>query len=73
MPADARTEELKRYRGRVLVMAAQQDCLFPGGGVLARAREVWPQCETYLLEGRGHIHRLAPEEQQRLREFLLQE
>lgn len=71
MPADAQTGELKRYRGPVLVMAAEQDCLFPGEGVLARAREVWPQCGTYLLKGRGHIHQMTREEEQQMRGFLL--
>ncbi len=62
MPQNEKTEALRRYKNPVLVMAAQKDCLFPAGGVLRRAKAVWPQCRRYLLKDRGHIHELTEKE-----------
>lgn len=73
MPRNERTASLKRYKNPVLVMAAEKDCLFPGKGVITKARKVWKQSKTYLLKDRGHIHELTAEEKEMIRRFLSDE
>ena len=51
-------------------MAAEKDCLFPGPGVIERAKQIIPDCETYLLEGRGHMNFLSDEEKKMIVDFL---
>ena len=53
----------------VLVMAAEKDCLFPGEGVIKRAKEIIPNCTTYLIKGRGHMNIMTDEEKEMIREF----
>lgn len=64
MPQDESKTSLRRYKNPILVMAAEQDCLFPAKKVLPKAKEVWKQCSTYLLENRGHIHELTEQEKE---------
>lgn len=64
MPQNEKESELRKYKNPVLVMAAEKDCLFPAGKVIPKAKEVWPQGETYLLKDRGHIHQLSDMEKQ---------
>lgn len=52
-------------------MAAEKDCLFPGKGVIERAGRIIPNCETYLLKGRGHMNFLTDEEKKMIVDFLL--
>ena len=54
-----------------LVMGAERDCLFPGAGVIERAEKIIPNCKTYLLRGRGHMHFLTDEEKKMIVDFLL--
>ena len=53
-----------------LVMGAERDCLFPGAGVIERAEKIIPNCKTYLLRGRGHMHFLTDEEKKMIVDFL---
>ena len=55
-----------------LVMGAEKDCLFPGAGVIERAEKIIPNCKTYLLRGRGHMHFLTDEEKRMIVDFLLE-
>ena len=55
-----------------LVMGAEKDCLFPGAGVIERAEKIIPNCKTYLLRGRGHMHFLTDEEKKMIVDFLLE-
>lgn len=64
MPQNESAARMRKYRNPVLVMAAEKDCLFPAGGVLARAKKVWPQCKRHLLRERGHINELTAREKQ---------
>ena len=56
MPNDVDGDLMKKCSAPTLVMAAEKDCLFPGKGVIRRAKEIIPNCTTYLLEGRGHMN-----------------
>ena len=51
-------------------MGAEVDCLFPGAGVIERAERIIPNCKTYLLRGRGHMHFLTDDEKEMIVEFL---
>ena len=55
-----------------LVMGAEKDCLFPGAGVIERAEKIIPNCKTYLLRSRGHMHFLTDEEKKMIVDFLLE-
>ena len=70
MPSDVDEELMKKCTSPTLVMAAEKDCLFPGKGVIERAKRIIPNCETYLLEGRGHMNFLTEDEKKMIVDFL---
>lgn len=70
MPSDVDGERMKKCKAPTLVMAAEKDCLFPGRGVIERAERIIPNCEPYLLEGRGHMNSLTEEEKKMIVDFL---
>ena len=71
MPTNVSAAKMAKCKAPTLVMAAEKDCLFPGPGVLKRAAEIIPDCKTYLLEGRGHMHFLTYDEKDMIVRFLL--
>lgn len=71
MPSNVDGELMKKCSAPTLVMAAEKDCLFPGEGVIERAKEIIPNCTTYMLEGRGHMNFLTDEEKKMIVDFLL--
>ena len=71
MPSDVDEWLLKKCDAPTLVMAAERDCLFPGKDVIERAKRIIPNCETYLLEGRGHMNTLTKDEKKMIVDFLL--
>ena len=70
MPSDADEEMMKKCKAPALVMAAEKDRLFPGAGVIERAKMIIPNCTAYLLEGRTHINTLTDEEEKMIVDFL---
>lgn len=72
MPSDVDADRMKKCPAPALVMAAEKDCLFPGQGVLERADKIIPDCRTYLLRGRGHMHFLTDDEKRMIVAFLKQ-
>ena len=72
MPSDVDAERMKKCPAPALVMAAEKDCLFPGQGVIERAEKIIPDCRTYLLRGRGHMHFLTDDEKRMIVAFLKQ-
>jgi len=70
MPTNAPSDLLKKISAPVLVMAGEKDCLFPANRVLPQASASFPHCTTYLLQGRGHLSRLTPEEEYMIVGFL---
>ncbi len=71
MPSNVDGELMKKCSAPTFVMAAEKDCLFPGKGVIERAKDIIPNCTTYLLEGRGHMNFLTDEEKIMIVDFLL--
>lgn len=61
---------MKKCIAPTLVLAAEKDCLFPDKNVIKRAETMIPNCTTYLLTERGHIHSLSSDEKQKITTFL---
>lgn len=70
MPTNVSASMMAKCSAPTLVMAAEKDCLFPSPGVLRRAEQIIPDCKTYLIRGRGHMHFLTDEEKQMIVNFL---
>ena len=71
MPSDVDEEKMKKCNAPALVLGSEKDCLFPGPKVIERAERIIPNCRTYLLKGRGHMHSLNEEEKKMIVDFLL--
>ena len=64
-----------RWAGEVIDrLGFDRISLFGGsfGGVIERAEKIIPNCKTYLLRGRGHMHFLTDEEKKMIVDFLLE-
>ena len=72
MPTNVSASKMASCEAPTLVMAAEKDCLFPGAGLLERAKKIIPNCETCLIKGRGHMHFLTDEEKKKIVQFLLE-
>ena len=70
MPSNVDADKMKKCLAPALVMGAEKDCLFPGPGVIRRAKRIIPNCKTCLLRGRGHMHFLTDEEKKMIVVFL---
>lgn len=70
MPSNVDSELMRMCKAPTLVMAAEKDCLFPGEGVIKRAKKIIPDCTTYLIKGRGHMNVMTNEEKEIIRNFL---
>lgn len=70
MPSNVDEDRMKKGSSPVLVLGAEKDCLFPGPKVLERAKRIIPNCQTYLLRDRGHMHFLTDEEKKMIVGFL---
>ena len=56
MPRPATKEELERLKAPTLVIAAEQDAMFPGDAVVRRAKEIIPNLvAAECLEGGTHF------------------
>lgn len=71
MPSDVDESLMKKCKAPTLVMAAEKDCLFPGQAVISRAQKIIPNCKTYMLNDRSHIHNLTEDEKEMIVDFLL--
>ena len=71
MPTNVSAARMAKCKAPTLVMAAEKDCLFPGPGVIKRTEKIIPDCKTYMIKGRGHMHFLTDEERNMIVNFLL--
>ena len=69
MPSNVLPDEMKKCVAPTLVMAGENDCLFPAQFVIPQAERIIPNCVTYLLQGRGHMHYLTEAEKQKIVDF----
>jgi len=70
MPSNVSPAELAQYTAPTLLVAAERDCLFPGRKVMAKAKIMIPNLETYLLQNQGHLCVLPDEVKNMIRSFL---
>lgn len=70
MPSNVSSKLMKSCVAPTLIMASELDCLFPAKKVLSRAVRIIPNCDTYELKGRGHMHLLSDIEKNMIIKFL---
>ena len=71
MPTNVSATRMRRCKAPTLVIGAEKDCLFPGLRVLRRAKKIIPNCKTYIVRDRGHMHKLTNREKKLISYFLL--
>lgn len=71
MPSNVLPNDIKKCKAPTFIMAGEKDCLFPAKTVIPQAEAMIPNCTTYLLKDRGHMHYLTVEEKQRIVDFFL--
>lgn len=72
MPSDVSPELMRKCLAPTLVIASTKDCLFPAQRVIPQAERMIPNCTTYVIEDRGHLHALTQAEQKIITDFLKQ-
>lgn len=70
MPTNIKASLLKNYKAPTLVIAAENDCLFPAKRVLTRAKNIISNCKVHMLKGSGHMHILPQYEKTLITDFL---
>lgn len=70
MPSNVNPKDMKNCKSPTLVMAGQKDCLFPAELVIPQAKRIIPNCTTYILQDRGHLHILNDDETRMIVDFL---
>ena len=71
MPSDVSPSDMKNCTAPTLVMAGEKDCMFPADLVIPQAKAMIPNCTTYIIKDRGHMHHLTEEEKQEIINFLM--
>lgn len=70
MPTNIKASLLNNYKAPTLVIAAENDCLFPAKRVLTRAKNIISNCKVHMLKGSGHMHILPQYEKKLITDFL---
>lgn len=70
MPSNVSPTLMRKCEAPTLVMASTEDCLFPAELVIPQAEAMLPNCTTYRIHDKGHIHTLTQAEQHMLVDFL---
>lgn len=70
MPSDVVEDDMSKCLAPTLILAGEMDCMFPAKRVIPQAEKMIADCTTYLLQGRGHMHRLTETEKQKIIQFL---
>lgn len=71
MPSNVDGQLMQKCTAPVLLMAGENDCLFPAWKVIPRAEKIIPNVTTYLLKSRGHMHIMTDEEKKMIVDFLI--
>ena len=69
MPSNVLPDDMRKCIAPTLVMAGENDCLFPAKLVIPQAEKIIPNCSTYLLQSRGHMNHLTEIEKQKIVDF----
>lgn len=67
MPSNVRKKDMIKCLAPTL---AENDCLFPARLVIPRSQKIIPNCSTYLIKKRGHLHNLTEVEKKMMIDFL---
>ncbi len=71
MPSNVVPRDMRKCLAPTLVLAGEKDCMFPAKRVIPQAEKIITNCTAYLLQGRGHMHRLTETEEQMILQFLM--
>ncbi|MBN2535278.1 MAG: alpha/beta hydrolase [Spirochaetales bacterium] len=76
MPSNIPNRRLDNYTAKTLIIAGENDILFPGEKVLSRSKTIIPHAELYLIKEYGHMIRLHSEQHKdiliKINKFLLE-
>jgi pimeloyl-ACP methyl ester carboxylesterase len=70
MPTNVEMKRLSAYNSPTLVIAAENDCLFPAKKVLPRAKQMISNCSVYEIKNSGHMHILPQNVREMIIDFL---
>lgn len=70
LPSNVPQEELRKFTAPTLMIAAENDCIFPGEKVINKAKAILPNLETVLPHGQGHLCVLPNNIKKRIVEFI---
>ncbi|MCC5890120.1 MAG: alpha/beta hydrolase [Alkalibacterium sp.] len=76
MPSNIDKKDVMNYQAPTLVLAGEEDVMFPGEKVIERAEELFPDVKSYLIKECGHIYFTSEKRKeiigQIINEFLLE-
>jgi pimeloyl-ACP methyl ester carboxylesterase len=58
MPSNAKAVDLRDFTVPTFVIASENDCMFPGENVIAKAEKMISNLKTHLLKGQSHMFSL---------------
>jgi pimeloyl-ACP methyl ester carboxylesterase len=70
MPTNVEMKKLSAYNSPTLVIAAENDCLFPAKKVLPRANQMISNCSVHEIKDSGHMHILPQNVREMIIDFL---
>ena len=70
MPSNVKMPDMKNYSAPTLLIAGEKDVMFPGEKVIARAKTMIPNLQTYLLKDSGHMCSLSSEKYKNVLEMI---
>jgi len=70
LPSNVSPNILKQCSAPVLLIAAENDCFFPGEKIIKKAKEALPNIETVLLQNQGHLCVLPNEVTKKILSFI---
>lgn len=73
LPSNVSPKILKQCTAHILLITAENDCLFPGKKVIKKAKEAFPNLETVLLKNQGHLCVLPKEVTKKILSFIAEE
>lgn len=73
LPSNVSPKILKQCTAHILLITAENDCLFPGKKVIKKAKEAFPNLETVLLKNQGHLCVLPKEVTKKILSFITEE
>jgi pimeloyl-ACP methyl ester carboxylesterase len=70
MPSNVKVSDMKSYTAPTLLITGENDVIFPGEKVIARAKTIMPNLKTQLMKGCGHMCILSSEKNRGILEII---